>query len=61
MEMHKCDDCIYDANTKKANTKCRYCLDWCNYVSVNKRKFFIRIVIISAIPVLLLIVILVWR
>ena len=58
--MNKCNDCIYDANNKKANMKCRYCRDYCNYISVNKRKFLIRVGIMYAIPVLLLIVIMVW-
>lgn len=42
-ESHKCDDCKYDKITKRADEKCHYCRDWCNYVSVNKGKFFRRI------------------
>ena len=60
MEKHKCDDCIYDKNTPRANEKCHKCIDWVNYKSLNKRKHFIRIAILYAIPVVLLIVMMVW-
>ena len=43
-----CDDCKYN---KTGNTVCEYCIDYCNYKSVNKRIFLS----IIAIPYVLII------
>ncbi len=41
--IHRCEDCKHDKDTPKANDKCHYCRNWCNYKSVNIGKFFRRV------------------
>ena len=50
--MIPCDDCKYNKPGNKRNAVCEYCIDYCNYKSVNK-KIFLSII---AIPYVLIII-----
>lgn len=48
-----CNDCKYNKSGKMLHIRCAYCQDYCNYKSVNKRKFFTVIIIIYALLIVL--------
>lgn len=57
IETLKCDTCRYDVNTNKANDKCDYCRDNCNYLPVNKYKLLVLGIIYSTMVVMVLYII----